>query len=60
MTDGLTIFDVCNTKAKSRVIELLVTSNKSENCECRFCTGEYFKTQERLKEKIQEANTRSD
>ena len=55
MTAGLTLFDVCNTKAKSRVIELLVTCDKTENCKCRFCTGEYFKTQERLKQKTREA-----
>ena len=43
---NLTLFDVVNGKAKARVLELLATCNGSLNCKCRFCTGEYFKTNE--------------
>jgi hypothetical protein len=51
MIEGLTFFDVCNTKAKARVVELLATCDKTMNCQCRFCTGEYWKVQKQLQER---------
>ena len=50
MIEGLTIFDICNTKAKARTVELLLTCTGLPSCSCRFCTGKYFEVQEKLKE----------
>ena len=48
MIENLTLFDICNSKAKAKVVELLLTCNNLTNCPCRFCTGEYWKVQKEL------------
>ena len=50
MVEGLTVFDICNSRCKARIVELLYTCDKTENCQCRFCTGKYFEVQKEIKQ----------